>query len=78
MENHPYKIDESDVMTRIIECKKSSAIFKESAHSWGNCINSKLGDRHIMHCKSGSFEQYLNQLYSTDQIAMVWFYENHH
>jgi hypothetical protein len=28
MEYHPYKIDESDVMTRIIGCKKS-AIFKE-------------------------------------------------
>jgi hypothetical protein len=31
-----------------------------------------------LHCKSGSFEKYLNQLYSTDQIAMVWFCENHH
>ncbi len=31
-----------------------------------------------LHCKSGSFEKYLNQLYSTDQIAMVWFSENHH
>ena len=31
-----------------------------------------------VHCKSGSFEKYLNQLYSTDQIAMVWFCENHH
>ncbi len=31
-----------------------------------------------VHCKSDSFEKYLNQLYSTDQIAMVWFCENHH
>ncbi len=31
-----------------------------------------------LHCKSGSFEKYLSQLYSTDQIAMVWFCENHH
>ncbi len=33
---------------------------------------------YCVHCKSGSFDKYLNQLYSTDQIAMVWFCENHH
>ncbi len=32
----------------------------------------------IIHCKSDSFEKYLNQLYSTYHIAMVWFCENHH
>jgi hypothetical protein len=53
MEYHPYKIDESDVMTRIIGCMRSSAIFKEPAHGWGYCINSRLGLSHhrpILYC----------------------------
>ncbi len=39
MENHLQKLDESDVLKRIIGRKKSSAIFKESAHGWENCKN---------------------------------------
>ena len=51
------------------------------SHAMGerNQVGIGLSDRPArLHCKSGSFVKYLNQLYSTDQIAMVWFCENHH
>jgi hypothetical protein len=59
-EDDPEQEEEDDFQE---EERRGPARFKDSHVVTG---------RGSMHCKSGSFEKYLNQLYSTDQIAMVW------
>jgi hypothetical protein len=63
------------------EVKFDHPVTKQNVHAEGVVVAYfTSGSQPLLrtHCKSGSFEKYLNQLYSTDQIAMVWFCENHH
>ncbi len=69
MENKPFGL----VFRENWVCKVGQ--WSVDQHAGGDSV---LCIYYLLHCKSGSFEKYLNQLYSTDQIAMVWFCENQH